>query len=313
MLQWSGLKTDLSNYGSIFLLDTIGKFYASMLCRRLKIHMATKFSKTQYGFCERQSAEEAILWARTIVQKTLDERWELVLVFIDLRKAFDSLHITATVNRTIDINYLWNPVYLIKLLVDLIHRRTKDCFRMELGTRQNVKEGSLPFNITFQLILEEAFSSIEECAIPMKRSTGDRWSLTRCGAPMTCILWLQRKKLQPEFLRKYHMQIAADKTFWLHVGVEDDQATLEATGISHSLGSVISEIGEPDGAISANLVKAKSQLIRTRPFRRAKDLSTPLEVKLVKILMDPFVTYGLSTVIPRARKRWPSFWLHDCN
>lgn len=52
-----GSQTDPATYRSIFLLDALGKLYASILCQRLRHHLAELSSRTQFKFCEGRSTE----------------------------------------------------------------------------------------------------------------------------------------------------------------------------------------------------------------------------------------------------------------
>lgn len=88
------------------------------MCRRLKIQLTETLSDTQYGFRERRSTEQAILRVRTVIRKALDQKKEVVLVFVDLQKAFDWLPTNTIVNRLIELNCSWNLVHSIRSLLD---------------------------------------------------------------------------------------------------------------------------------------------------------------------------------------------------
>ena len=99
-----------------------------------------------------------------------------MLVFVDLEKAFESLPKDAIINRLIDLGCSWQMVKdSVKSLMDTPVgklRGTKDYFEMKRGVRQGSKEGPLLFNLTFQLILDEALSSLNDCAVRMIDHSG---------------------------------------------------------------------------------------------------------------------------------------------
>ena len=82
-----GAKTDPNNYRSIFLLDTIGKIFAGLVCQRLNAYSADKLSENQMGFRRDHSTTQAILCVRHIIQNARDQHTPLVLAFVDLKKS----------------------------------------------------------------------------------------------------------------------------------------------------------------------------------------------------------------------------------
>lgn len=53
-----GTKSNLENFRPIFHLDTTGKLYASVLRIRLKVPLAEKLARNQYGFDAGRSTEQ---------------------------------------------------------------------------------------------------------------------------------------------------------------------------------------------------------------------------------------------------------------
>lgn len=112
-----GSRSDPTNYRSIFLLDTVGKVYASMMCHRLQLHIKDLNAKTQFAFRVGRSTQHAILGIRTLIQKAIDQKQELALVFVDLRKAFDSIPHAAGTLCNQSLNCLISPFdyYVIQI------------------------------------------------------------------------------------------------------------------------------------------------------------------------------------------------------
>ena len=67
-----GSRSVHSSYRPIFLLDVIGKLYASMVVGRLNKTVAARLAEAQHGFRKGYSTEQAILAVRTIIKKSLD-------------------------------------------------------------------------------------------------------------------------------------------------------------------------------------------------------------------------------------------------
>ena len=93
-----GSRSVPSSYRPIYLLDVIGKLYASMVVGRLNKTVAARLAETQHGFRKGYSTEQAILVVRTIIRKSLDRRLPVDLVFVDITKAFDSVPHEALLN-----------------------------------------------------------------------------------------------------------------------------------------------------------------------------------------------------------------------
>ena len=175
-----GSAGDANSYRGIFLLDTIGKLYAGIICQRLEKHLINPLSPTQYGFREGYSSEQAILAIRRCIQLSLNENKPIVLIFVDLRKAFDSIPTQTIIKRLIDLNCSRNLVQSVSELLDSPIGRlrgSKESFIMERGVRQGSKEGPLLFNLTFQLVLEEVYDLAHQMGINLVTTSGEKWRL----------------------------------------------------------------------------------------------------------------------------------------
>lgn len=77
-----------------------------------------------------------------------------------------------------------------------------------------------------------------------------------------------------ETLRRYDMEIAEAKTVWMEINAEGTgpnilkaaDKILKKCSTFNYLGSIINSTGEPNEAITANIIKAKKCLIKLRPF-----------------------------------------------
>ena len=144
-------------------MDTIGKIYASMVCSRLNVHIEKGMSATQHGFRKGMSTEQAVLGIRRLIQIAIDQKSQIYLVFVDLRKAFDPLPRNAIMERLRELKTSWNVLHSIEKLLKCPKGRIKgsnESFPMERGVRQGSKEGPTIFNIVFQMILEETYNAL---------------------------------------------------------------------------------------------------------------------------------------------------------
>ena len=88
-----GDRADCGNSRGIFLLSIAGKVIASIMLQRLLTQLTeTIIPASQYGFRKDRSTTDAIFIARQLQEKCREERKDLYMAFIDLRKAFDTVN-----------------------------------------------------------------------------------------------------------------------------------------------------------------------------------------------------------------------------
>ncbi|VDO67738.1 unnamed protein product [Schistosoma margrebowiei] len=81
--------------------------------------------------------------------------------------------------------------------------------------------------------------------------------------------------------------------------VKIDNKEIEEVEAFHYLGSTINNKGTPDSAITHNIEKAKSTVIKMRPILICKELSLGTKIKLVDSSIIPILTYGLESIVLR--------------
>ena len=80
-----------SNYRPTFLLDVIGKLYASMVVGKLNKTITARLTEIQHGFRKGYSTEQEILAFQTVINQSLHRRHLVDLVFVDITRTFDSV------------------------------------------------------------------------------------------------------------------------------------------------------------------------------------------------------------------------------
>lgn len=111
-------------------------------------------------------------------------------------------------------------------------------------------------------------------------------------------------------LKKIQMEIAAEKTIWMHIGAKDKQEILKAEEMyirrvpaTIYLGIIISGNGKHGLVIKCKLQRPKKPLIGLRPLLKTWRLSVDLKAKLVETFIQPIVTYGLTPIVLRKRDK----------
>lgn len=97
----SGDRDDVNNYRPISVLSSLSKILEKLLNNRLRSYL-TKYnllSSVQFGFRNRTSTEEAIYALTSLVVDTLDHNDKCLAVFLDLKKAFDTVSLPILVQK----------------------------------------------------------------------------------------------------------------------------------------------------------------------------------------------------------------------
>ena len=157
-------KGDLSvcdNWRGISLLDVMGKVFARILQQRLQAVAEGELAESQCGFRKGRGCTDMVFCARQLVEKAIEHEELLYVVFVDLRKAYDSVPRTA-MWRILE-KYGFPPV-----MVSLI-RSFHDGMSAELringqalggeisvsnGLRQGCTMAPALFNMFFNLVVE---------------------------------------------------------------------------------------------------------------------------------------------------------------
>ena len=87
-----GDRSQCGNYRGISLLSVVGKVFANILLQRLK-RIADKFyPQSRSGYRENRSTIDGIFTLRQLMEKTIEQRQNLYMVFVDFTKAFDTVN-----------------------------------------------------------------------------------------------------------------------------------------------------------------------------------------------------------------------------
>ena len=91
---WKGKgdRQDCNNYRGITLLSVPGKVLAHLLLMRIRSHLLKYQRPEQSGFTPGKSTTDRILALRVLVERRLEFRQGMLAAYVDLKKAFDSVH-----------------------------------------------------------------------------------------------------------------------------------------------------------------------------------------------------------------------------
>ena len=84
-----GSRQDCNNYRGISLLAMVGKVLVRAILPRLQVLVDLILPESQCGFRPHDSTIDMIFTLQQLQEKCLEQRKPLIVVFIDLTKAFD--------------------------------------------------------------------------------------------------------------------------------------------------------------------------------------------------------------------------------
>jgi len=80
------------NYRGISLCSNVAKTYNRMILNRIRPAIDPHLRKNQNGFRPGRTTTSQILALRRIIEGVKDKKLPAILLFIDLKKAFDTIH-----------------------------------------------------------------------------------------------------------------------------------------------------------------------------------------------------------------------------
>ena len=156
-------KGDLSlcdNWRGIALLDVVGKVVGRIIQDRLQLLAATSLPESQCGFRPGRSCADAAFSVRQVVEKSFEHRVKSFCIFVDLRKAYDSIPRAAL---WIALRKIGVPDSLVNLIASF-HTDMKATVRVgggatdelcvENGLRQGCTMAPILFNLYFGVVVQ---------------------------------------------------------------------------------------------------------------------------------------------------------------
>ena len=165
------------NWRGIALLDTVGKVAARIIQERLQALAEEELPESQCGFRKRRGCSDMIFTVRQLVEKSWEHRAKSFLVFIDLKKAYDSVPREAL---WMALSKLGVPEPTIKLIRSFhcdmqAQIRLNDVMlepiNVNNGLRQGCSMAPVLFNLYSCLVIERwhaRVSSLEDAGIYLR-------------------------------------------------------------------------------------------------------------------------------------------------
>jgi hypothetical protein len=137
-----GDKTDGSNYRGTSLLSTTYKILSNILLSRLTPYAEEIIGDHQHGFRRNRSTTDHIFSIRQIHEEKWEYNEAVHQLFIDFKKAYDSVRREVLYNILIEFGIPMKLVRLIKMCLSEVYSRVpvgkylSDTFRIKNGLKQ---------------------------------------------------------------------------------------------------------------------------------------------------------------------------------
>lgn len=137
----SGNKKDVGNYRPIALLNTMSKIFEKIIKKRINIFLEENkiFDKNQFGFQSNSNTTSAISEIYNLITSNLDKGNYVVLVLIDLKKAFDTVNHTKLLTHLQNCGIVGNALALIQSY--LSNRKIKTIVNKILSNEASIDIG----------------------------------------------------------------------------------------------------------------------------------------------------------------------------
>jgi hypothetical protein len=151
-----GDKTDCNNYRGISLLPTTYKILSNILLSRLIPYAEKITGDHQGGFRRNRSTNDYIFCIRQILEKKCELNEAVHQLFIDFKKAYDSVRREALYNILTEFGIPKKLVWLIKMCLTETYSKVrvgKNLYEM-FPIRNGLKEGDALTPLLFNFALE---------------------------------------------------------------------------------------------------------------------------------------------------------------
>ena len=335
------------NWRGISLLDVVGKVLARIVQDRLASLADQVLPESQCGFRKGRGCVDMIFAARQMIEKSIEHHSDLYILFVDLKKAYDSVPRTALWPALTKLGVPPRMLQVIRALHDgmLAHVRVDgsvtDEFVVTNGLRQGCTLAPMLFNLYFAAVMTHWHSTASTPGIPVlyrmgRRLVGDRTTKSRLQSMLVsasqfaddvALYTTTRDNLEimaTEFTAsaaRWGLTVSVQKTKAMAVGESVDRHdvclpngnTIESVQQFTYLGSNLDDHGSLDEEVSVRLRKAAQVYgcLHDAVFGNpALSLATKRHVYQATVLMVLF--YGSETWTVKAchLRRLSSFHNH---
>ena len=303
-----GDRKECGNYRGISLLCTAYKVLSYILLQRLSPLAEEVLGEYQCGFRPGRSPIDQIFILRQILEKKREYNSEVHNLFMDFKKAYDSIHREGLFNIMTEFGFSRKLVKMTSVCLRGVRSRilaegqVSDAFDVNTGLRQGDGLSPLLFNLVLEKVvraLENVRGGVDLGGIIKNQGYADDINLL--GETREDV-----RRLCGELLimaRRVGLEVNEDKTEYLVMSRNRvDEGPLEVDGMRFRnvtefryLGSTVTSDNDINYEVAARIQSANRCLFSLNDILRSRHLSRRAKLLAYNTVIRPIVTYGCET------------------
>jgi len=162
-LHKKGDKTECNNYRGISLLNSVYKIFSKVLLNRLTPYAEECLGEHQSGFRKGRSTIEQLSVIAQIIEKKYEYRQNIRQMFVDFRKAYDSIHRNSLYNIMEEFGFPNKLINLTKMAMEGVKYqvRVDNTISEVFGVETGLKQGDALSQLLFNIALEKAVRTLQ--------------------------------------------------------------------------------------------------------------------------------------------------------
>ena len=303
-----GNLADCGNWRGITLLSVPGKMLAMIILDRIYVALDGKMREGQAGFRRGRSCADQIFVLRNIIEQSVEWRKQVVINFIDFKKAFDSLHRPSMWNILRSYGIPVKIINMIKLLYDgstscvRVGGRNTESFEITSGVKQGDVLSPVIFIVVVDWIMrrviedDDGIEWVTNYKLPDLAYADDIALLSRDIRGMNRMT----EKLERE-ARKVGLEINKRKTKVMavqsreEVRVELGGEVIDEVDWFEYLGSAVCSDGDVRKEVAIRIGKAGAVFAKMKKVWNNCGMSLRTKMKLFNGIVISILLYGCET------------------
>ena len=309
-----GVKGKCSNERGITLASNVGKMFERLINNRMVPRV--EMTDAQAGGIKGRATVDHILILKELANIAKRKRKELILVYLDVTKAYDKAWLDAIMyvlhKRGINTK-LWNIVKELNsnLLTTI---QTKHGPTRKIKITDSIRQGGVLSVTMYALMMDETNKALMETDLGVKIPNTD--------LKIPCLLWMddvvladtkpERSQKQLDITNdtslKFHVEYGMPKTKHLRTGKEKDPITLKLGDRTVEETTKYTYLGEINNrkmnledqikAIEGKVEAAYQTIIAVAEDREFKKIKMKTVWMLIQTCITPIITYASETWHP---------------